>query len=144
MEVATVFDVAEYILKKTGPITAMKLEKLVYYCQAWSLVWDERPLFSNRIEAWANGPVAPDLYNWHRGLFEVESCSKGDPTKIDLEGVETIEAVLSHYCQFSGKQLSDLSHSENPWIEAREGLQDGERGDRVISLASMAEYYTSL
>ena len=38
------FDVAEYILKKKGAITAMKLQKLVYYSQAWAVVWDEEPL----------------------------------------------------------------------------------------------------
>ncbi|MDY6802276.1 MAG: DUF4065 domain-containing protein, partial [Cyanobacteriota bacterium] len=54
-----VMDVAAYILKKLGPLSAMKLHKLLYYSQAWSLVWDEQPLFSERIEAWANGPVIP-------------------------------------------------------------------------------------
>ena len=69
----TVHDVAAYILNKTGEITAMKLQKLVYYSQVWSLVWDEQPLFEARIEAWANGPVIPELYNEHRGQFLVNS-----------------------------------------------------------------------
>ena len=37
--------------------TSWKLQKLVYYCQAWSLVWDEEPLFEARIEAWANTAI---------------------------------------------------------------------------------------
>jgi hypothetical protein len=41
----TVFEVAAYIISKLGTISAMKLQKLVYYCQAWALVWDEKPLF---------------------------------------------------------------------------------------------------
>ncbi|MCH7691617.1 MAG: DUF4065 domain-containing protein, partial [candidate division Zixibacteria bacterium] len=59
MEEATisVFDVAKYILSKLGGVSAMKLHKLLYYAQAWSLVWDERPLFQERIEAWVSGPV---------------------------------------------------------------------------------------
>ena len=64
---ANALDVAAAILKRTGPIPAMKLQKLVYYSQAWSLVWDDRPLFKDRIEAWANGPVIPNLYRAHRG-----------------------------------------------------------------------------
>ena len=56
---ANVFDAAAYILEKQGAMTAMMLQKLVYYAQAWSLVWDQRPLFGNKIEAWANGPVCP-------------------------------------------------------------------------------------
>lgn len=42
---ANVLDVAAYVLAKRGPMTAMKLQKLVYYSQAWHLVWDEEPLF---------------------------------------------------------------------------------------------------
>ena len=64
---ATVFDVAQYILGKLAadnalPVTTWKLQKLVYYSQAWSVVWDDAPLFNDRIEAWANGPVCPVLY----------------------------------------------------------------------------------
>ena len=57
----SIFDVAAYVLDKLGVMTTMKLEKLCYYSQAWSLVWDERRLFPERFEAWANGPVGPDL-----------------------------------------------------------------------------------
>ena len=56
----SVLDVAAYILKKLGSMTTMKLQKLVYYSQAWSLVWDEQSLFIESIEAWANGPVVSD------------------------------------------------------------------------------------
>ncbi len=70
----SVFDVAAYILNKQpkkNPITAWKLQKLVYYCQAWSLVWDEQPLFKEKIVAWANGPVVKELYEQHKGMFYV-------------------------------------------------------------------------
>lgn len=63
---ASVFDVAAYILERQGPMTTWKLQKLVY-CQAWSLVWDDDVLFPEEIEAWANGPVVRELYNAHRG-----------------------------------------------------------------------------
>ena len=67
---ANVNDVARYILERQGEnLSTMKLQKLVYYAQAWSLVWDEKPLFSSRFEAWANGPVCRELYNQHRGHF---------------------------------------------------------------------------
>ena len=62
---ATVFDVAKYIAEKTGELTAMKLQKLVYYAEAWNLAWDGEPLFSENFEAWANGPVVPELYQRH-------------------------------------------------------------------------------
>jgi len=88
-------DVAEYILAKQGPMAAMKLQKLVYYSQAWGLVWDSKPLFSDAIEAWANGPVCPDLYDAHRGKFLVAAGEiKQSPTVLDPEDAKTVDSVL--------------------------------------------------
>jgi len=141
---ATAHDVAAYILREKGEMTAMKLQKLVYYSQAWSLVWDDEPLFLDRIEAWANGPVVPALYNEHRGKFKVDSWKKGNPDKLGAKQRKSIDAVLKYYVDRSSQWLSDLTHREYPWGDARQGLGPGERGTRVISHASMAEYYGSL
>lgn len=141
----TAIDVAKYILEKQGPMTAMKLQKLVYYCQAWSLVWDERPMFLEKIEAWANGPVVPELFDTHRGLFKVNSDNiSGDPSSLDDTAKETIDAVLMYYGNKSSQWLSDLTHNEDPWKLARANIPPGERGQIEITHASMAEYYQSL
>ena len=136
-------DVAEYILKKKGPMPAMKLQKLVYYCQAWSLVWEERPLFHDKIEAWANGPVVRSLYSTHRLKYEV-STVEGAPDRFGKDDRGTMDAVIGFYGDKSSQWLSDLTHMEDPWREARKGLQPGERGSREITHAAMAEYYDSL
>ncbi len=70
---ASVLDVAAYILQSQGPMTHMKLQKLCYYSQAWHLAWDGAPLFPEKIEAWANGPIIPVLYEALRGEFKVDS-----------------------------------------------------------------------
>jgi len=141
---ATAHDVAAYILEKRGPMTAMKLQKLVYYAQAWSLVWDEKPLFRERIEAWANGPVVRSLYGLHSGQFQVDQWKWGDPSALAKEERETVDAVLDFYGDKPSWWLSNLTHQEAPWVNARQGLAPGERGDREISHAAMAEYYGSL
>src|SRR6185312_11159650 len=105
-------DVAAYVISKTGRITAMKLQKLLYYAQAWALVWDEAPLFAETIEAWANGPVAPHIYERHRGLFDVTDWPAGDPSKLSPDQQETIDAVLGFYGHKSAQWLSDLTHEE--------------------------------
>jgi len=138
-----VHDVAAYILEKQGPMTAMKLQKLVYYAQAWSLVWDEKPLFLERIEAWAAGPVVPALYYRHRGQFQVQKWD-GDPAKLSTGQRETIDSVLRFYGNKTSQWLSDLTHSEGPWINARAGLAPLERGNQEIAHGDMAEYYESL
>lgn len=138
------FDVAAKILELLGPMTTMKLQKLVYYAQAWALVWDEEPLFGDRIEAWANGPVVVDLYKWHSGRFKVADCSKGDPANLNAAQVATVQAVCDYYGDRSSQELSDLTHRELPWLSARKGLDAGQRGRREISHAVLAEYYGGL
>jgi uncharacterized phage-associated protein len=128
---ASVYDVASYILEKCGTTTAMKLQKLVYYSQAWSLVWDEEPLFDEEIQAWANGPVSPDLYDLHRGQFKVSAISGGDSSKLTKIQKETIEKVLDFYGEKTSQWLSDLTHQEDPWLDARKGLIPGQRGSRI-------------
>lgn len=138
-------DVANYILHKKGRMSTWKLQKLVYYSQAWSLVWDdEQPLFSEQIEAWANGPVVPALYKVHRGSFDIERWPSGDRSRLSKAQRETIDAVLDYYGKHTGHWLSELTHREKPWKEARRGLGPKDASKRKISLASMAEYYGSL
>ena len=141
---ANALDVAAAILKRTGPIPAMKLQKLVYYSQAWSLVWDDRPLFKDRIEAWANGPVIPNLYRAHRGHYLVGRVPGGDARRLKKAERETVDRVLDYYGHRASYWLSALTHSERPWKEAREGLRAGERGNAEIKLAVMGEYYGAL
>lgn len=141
----SVFDVAVYILQRQGEMTAMKLQKLCYYSQAWSLVWDETPLFAEHIEAWANGPVVPQLYAQHRGNFRVGPCSiPGNPEVLTPTQRETIDIVLDFYGKKSAHELSELTHHERPWRDAREGVRPGERSDREITLEAMFEYYDAL
>ena len=138
---------AAYIIKQIGVVPAMKLHKLVYYSQAWSLVWDELPLFPEPIEAWANGPVVRSLYARHRGVFLVSKKDVGGKAKrLNKDQRETVDAVLKFYGNKKSQWLSDLTHQEDSWKNARSsaGLAPGERGNVQISDAAMAEYYSSL
>jgi len=125
----------------------MKLQKLCYYGQAWSLVWDGEPIFSERIEAWANGPICPDLYAVHRGLFDMDRSDLkgwGDPALLSPDGFESLDAVLDFYGDKSSHWLSELTHAEGPWKGARSGLRPGEPGSTEITHSAMIEYYNSL
>ncbi len=141
---ANVFDVAKYVLTKTGKTSTFKLQKLVYYSQAWSLVWDEKPLFQNKIYAWVNGPVCDDLYQEHKGSFEISDLDRGSINELSEDERLTIDAVINAYGRFNGQQLSNLTHSESPWIKARGSLPPGERGMSEIKLDDMVEYYSGV
>lgn len=141
---ATVHDVASYILKKQGQMSAMKLQKLAYYSQAWHLVWEDKPLFRARIEAWALGPVVPELYKHHRKEFGVAEWPHGDAAELNRNERESVNAVLHFYGDKSAQWLSDLSHREPPWVKARKGLSEGDRGSSEITQTSMQKYYGGL
>ena len=143
---ASVRDVAQYIRDKMGNnLSTIKLQKLVYYAKAWSLAWDEDPLFSEPIQAWANGPVSPDLYALHKGhFFCPETFAGADVTHLTEQQKENINIVLKDYGDKSPQYLVALSHSEDPWKDARIGYGSGERCTNEISDESIAEYYTSL
>ncbi len=141
---ANVLDVAEYILRKHGSMTTWKLQKLVYYCQAWSLVWDEKSLFSEKIEAWSNGPVVRRLFDIHKGQFTISNIPGGNPANLTTGETETIDAIIDYYGGKSSQYLSDLTHMEDPWKLARQDIPDDRRSNKEISYESIVEYYGSL
>ncbi len=142
---ANVFDVAKYILTKKGKLSTMKLQKLCYYAQAWSLVWDDEPLFDEEFEAWANGPVCRELFLKTKGNFYVTADDEdGNLSNIKDNQKETIDIVLNYYGDKDAQWLSQLSHMEDPWNEARKGIPSGIGSDKIITKDSMAVYYGGL
>lgn len=136
---ATVFDVAAYILEKMGPMTTMKLQKLVYYSQAWATVWDDDVLFNEKIEAWRNGPVVRELFNLTQGEFRVSRIDRGDPAQLTKRQRKTIDKVLAFYGKKDAQWLSDLTHMEDPWRDAYKRAQNAE-----ITPFALSEYYSSI
>jgi uncharacterized phage-associated protein len=144
VDMANVHDTAAYILREHGPMDTWKLQKLVYYAQAWHLVWEGKPLFQDKIEAWANGPVIRSLYSGHRGEYTVSKWPQGRISNLAASEKESIDVVLKHYGRHTGYWLRERTHQERPWKAAREGIAPGARSDREITLGSMLDYYGSL
>lgn len=144
---ATIFDVARYIVESLGSMTTMKLQKLVYYSQAWHLVWEDEPLFDNDFQAWANGPVCPDLFQEHQGEFRIHEDfleMKGQSEYLSARERESIDAVIDFYGAKEPIWLSHLSHSEDPWKNARGNCPPGGICNRIIKKIDMQQYYASL
>ena len=138
-------DVAAYILKAKRGMSGMKLQKLLYYSQAWHMVWsDGEPLFPERIEAWANGPVVRSIYAQHRLEIGVSEWPSGNPDNLTRDEAEHIDIVLGFYGDRPAHELSELTHREDPWLNARQGLPPGTRSTVEITPQSMYEYYDGL
>lgn len=118
--------VANYLIRQKKiedgvPPTPMQLLKLVYIAHGWNLAINNRPLVSDRIEAWRYGPVIPNLYHdlkeWGntpvQELLPVPVSRAGNPSR---EEKEIVDEVLNAYGDLSGIQLSNLTHaSDTPW-----------------------------
>ena len=142
---ANIFDTAKYILERKGCLSTMKLQKLCYYAQAWSLVWDDSPLFDEDFQAWANGPVCPELFRQFQGKFSVSAdIVPGDSANLTDNQKNTIDVVLEHYGDKNAQWLSQLTHMEDPWREARKGIPAGSYSTNIITKESMAMYYGGL
>ena len=134
---ATAVDVASFIRAAIPGVSRLKLLKLVYYAQAWALAWDRAPLFSERIEAWAEGPVVRSLWAKEKHVAMVEPNADA----LTAEERDTVRGVLAFYAGFNGEDLSEITHVEKPWHDAREGLPHGEKSQGEITLEAMRSYY---
>lgn len=143
---ATVFDVTNYILEKICKMSTWKLQKLCYYSQAWHLAWTGKPIFGEEFEAWANGPVCVELFHAHQGKFVVDTDDfrRGSQDALSEDEKDSINIVLRDYGDMEPYDLRELSHSEAPWKEARNGLPEGAKCRTIITKESMGEYYGSL
>jgi uncharacterized phage-associated protein len=136
-------DVALYFLHRVDrdegdTISQLRLQKLVYYTQVWSLVLRNQPFFEDEIQAWVHGPVIVGV--WHdyncygkRDIpLPVEPVPQFDPVE---------ERLLAHvwqcYGELSAGQLRNLTHQEQPWLAARGELNDHDRSQHPITLESM-------
>ena len=141
-------DVARYFLylanEENKPITNKKLQKLMYYAQAWSLVLNNKKLFNEPIEAWVHGPAIRSLYVKYKkfGFEPIQEQIK--PATINVSGKtkELIDTVWKAYGKLDAGYLEMLTHSEEPWQKAREGLQSPESSGNEISLETMKSYYS--
>lgn len=137
-------DVAKYLLEKKGTLTGFQLQKLLYYCQAWSLVVEGKPLFSDEIRAYEHGPVIPSVSMQHKGQVRVHpSDIAGDSLLLSEADAAFIDTVLNAYDGLTGDQLECLTHCEEPWLRCY-NQRTSPSSSAVISHEAMREYYARL
>ena len=136
--VVPVESVAAWLRTRDSAVANMKRQKLLYYAQAWHLVWEGCPLFAERLEAWAQGPVSPHVFGALRHEGDV---AVGAP--LPTEAIGTLVEVLRAYGGRSGRWLSELTHREAPWRTARAGLPDEAPSKAEISVELMRQAYSA-
>ena len=146
----SVHAVADYFLLKVfygsgDGLTNLKLQKLVYYAQAWSLALRNTPMFKERIEAWAGGPVCPALYRRLKGsgwqLIDPSFIKKSSVGVLSGDDEEFLDDVWEKYGGLWTAELRELTHREAPWKEAYGNLPPGSRCTQEISWDAMEKFY---
>lgn len=148
-------DATDYIIAayadEPGKLSVLKLQKLLYYVQAWHLAKNGSPLFDGKFQAWVHGPVNRQVYDRFRDTHSLYSpvtvASLRDGFARDkLAGAHRahIDEILEAYGDYTGTQLEDMTHDEQPWVEARGNLKDYERCETEIAEQTMLGYYQSL
>jgi len=142
----------DYILSKIDTqagetISPLKLQKLLYYCQAWHLTIFNKCLFKEKIEAWAHGPVVPSQYARFAGIFREDAIKINNINlvlpNLKKETKELLDEVLSIYGEHSAGYLETLTHKEIPWCNARGNLKPYEKSTNEITHKSMIDYYSA-
>ena len=138
------FKIAQYFIwlaNETGSfISNLKLQKLVYYAQAWHLALYSKPLFEEDFEAWVHGPVIPELYQKYKkfGWHPIDEDAKPDlPQNI----INFLDEVAQEYLACDSYELEQMTHIEAPWNQARPNLLPDAPSNEIIHKEWLKEYY---
>lgn len=151
----TAKQIADWILSKINnnsgdTISPLKLQKLLYYCQAWHYTIFSEKLFDERIEAWAHGPVVPSQYKRFAFMrcYDPINLSKVSITPASFEPNSRTESLLNEvmdiYLEHTAGYLEQLTHKEMPWKKTRGDLEPYAASNKEITLDLMKEYYSSV
>lgn len=137
-------NLAAYILRELGPVDTLKLQKLMYYCNGWSLAIRDKPIFRDVVQAWQHGPVVVSIYADHKLKASVQEWPQGNPDGLPKEDRAIADAVLKLYGARSGWALRNLTHTESPWTNAWERCGQGQRRHEVITEKEIGDFFKHL
>ena len=156
--VYNVLDVCRHVINfsndKDYGISNLKLQKVLYFIQAYFLISTNEPCFKERIEAWDFGPVIPEAYREYKQFgsgdiptisfvidfndeniwdstvreFKDDTIARIDKTRI--------EAVVDKFSDYSATDLVSITHRQAPWKNA---YQQGKNSE--ITIEAIKEYF---
>ncbi len=126
---AKVLDVANFFIALSNDMaeaglgdrmTNLRLQKVLFFAQGWSLAKNGKPLFDEEIEAWKLGPVVPVCYSVYKRFGNNELDGNMPPrtafTEDEYKLLLDVWVALSDY---STSKLVNMTHAHNtPWYKA--------------------------
>lgn len=132
-----VIDISSYIIEYSNeinsPVSNLKLQKLLYYSQAATLVELGQKCFDSKIMVWEFGPVVVEAYQHYKEFGREVIPNQGDCKRIKLDGKtmkiiyepskkiddgtkKIICKVVDSYSKVSNPfALVRKTHEEDPW-----------------------------
>jgi uncharacterized phage-associated protein len=149
---AKALDVAKYFIQlaqsedEPDQLSHLRLQKLLYYAQGWSLALRKKALFAEEIQAWAHGPVVASVYPTFAkfGSNCIQVNENSAESALTEDECELVQSVWNVYKKFSAIKLREMTHSEAPWKEAHKGYEPGERCTAEITKPAMKKFFTTL
>lgn len=144
---------SEFILFKGGNMSHLKLQKLVYYTQAYHLAYFDTEIIDDDFEAWVHGPVSRKIYNsvkdysiLNNEIRYVQGEGEAHPKeilseKLTKEQIDLVIDVIKALSKKTGFELENMTHNETPWIKARSGYGQAEKCTVIIPKIEIKEYF---
>lgn len=122
-------------------ISNLKLQKLLYYAQAWHLAVFDRPLFREQLEAWVHGPVVPSVYRRFRsyGFRNIDDEVRAPILAQDT--IQFLQELAEGYLGIDAYALELMTHREDPWRNARGNIPPNQASRAAISESGMRAYF---
>lgn len=126
------------------PVSWLKLQDLLYFAQAWHLVWDNELLFAEPLLATGEGVQVAVIEALLSNNFDVTARHLRErvPANLTESQKRTLLGVAKHYSGRSHYRLSEQIREEKPWLAARAAAEAGKPCQ--IDRAVLYRYYHCL
>ncbi len=147
MALHNAMDIANWFIAKCAEsgdlITHLKVQKLLYYAEAWAQTLIGKELFSEQIQAWAHGPVVPEVFQAFKryGWNPLPAPEDQAIPVVSAEAEDILIQVFEAYADLPAKTLEDMTHKDAPWVKARGGLGPEKRCEVVMPKSEICEFF---
>jgi uncharacterized phage-associated protein len=142
---ADVLQAAAFLVLLARPLSWLKLQDLLYYAQAWHLVWDGEPLFTEPLLATVDGVRVPVIQQKLANRFSLTRDDLPLNGKIGLteSQQQTLSGIVQFYAGQSHFRLTERIMLEEPWLAAR-ARATGSAKATAISPDELRAYFATL
>lgn len=142
------YKLADYLIcearERGENLTPLKLQKLMFYADAWHMALYDDPITDEQFQAWVHGPVALSQYYRFRDYKWRPITAEIDRPDFD-EGLRAhLNEIVDVFGSESAVALEIMTHQEAPWQEARGDIPTDEPCSNCISKDRTREFYRSV